>query len=77
MSADLKTVYDAASHLSAPERRELVDWLLADLDEPDTSEPMELSDAWREEIRRRVADFRAGRGRTASWPEVKASLRGE
>jgi putative addiction module component (TIGR02574 family) len=76
MSPSLTTVLAAAESLPVTERRELIELLLQGLDEPNEGEaepetPV-LSEAWRQEIARRSAEYDAGREETVSWEEVQA-----
>lgn len=75
MSPNLVTVLTAAESLSAAERRELIELLLQGLDDPPLAEvedgPAVLSEAWRQEIARRSADYDAGRAETVTWQEVQ------
>lgn len=76
MSPNLSTVLLAAESLSVAEQCELVDLLLERLDGPPLSEaegePAVLSEAWRQEIARRSAEYDAGRAETVTWQEVRA-----
>ena len=75
MSPNLVSVLAAAESLPVAERRELVDLLLAGLDDapPEQDrEPPTLSEAWRQEIARRSAEYDAGRADTVAWQEVLA-----
>jgi putative addiction module component (TIGR02574 family) len=76
MSANLATILAAAESLSVPERRELIALLLEGLDEhPEAEEgPPHLTEAWRQEIARRSAEYDAGQAETLSW---EASLIGD
>lgn len=55
--------------LSQDEREEF--WLLVEQDDGG----FELSEAWREEIRRRIADLDAGRTNPIPWETVRDELR--
>ncbi len=75
MNPNLASVLAAAELLSSEERRELVDLLLGELDESATEangEAPQLSEAWRQEIARRSAEYAAGQAKTVSWQEVQA-----
>jgi len=74
MNPNVANVLAAAELLSAEERRELVDLLLGGLDDPAPAngEPPALSEAWRQEIARRSAEYDAGQAETVSWEEVQA-----
>jgi len=58
--------------LSPSERARLVDLLLVSLDGPDSSV---LSDAWEQEIERRIAAYRDGRAQAYDLDEVLAEAR--
>lgn len=60
-------ILKAALALSESERAELVD-LLADSLEPP---PGPLHPAWKDEIRRRVAEYDAGKAKGIPWEEVQ------
>jgi putative addiction module component (TIGR02574 family) len=75
MSPDLTTVLAAAQSLPVAERRELIDLLLEGLDDSPQAEaegqaPV-LSEAWRQEVTRRSAEYDAGRAETVAWQEVQ------
>jgi putative addiction module component (TIGR02574 family) len=75
MNANLASVLAAAELLSSEERRELVDLLLGELDDPAAEangETPSLSEAWRQEVARRSAEYDAGKAETVSWQEVQA-----
>ncbi len=75
MSPNLVSVLAAAESLPVSERRELVDLLLAGLDDaPSESgqEPPTLSETWRQEVARRSAEYDAGQAETVAWQEVQA-----
>ena len=62
-----------ALELSADERADLAEELLASLDgPPDANAP----EAWKDEIRRRVDRVRAGGVQGTAWPELREKLRG-
>lgn len=44
------------------------------LDSLETEDPSSVSNAWRDEIRQRKADIRAGNARLASWDEVRSRI---
>jgi len=72
MSPNLATVLAAAEALSAEEQRELIDLLLAGLEDGQTDDGSPaLTEAWRQEIRRRSAEYEAGQSETVTWQEVK------
>lgn len=60
MAATLKEVEAQAMALSARERGELANRLIASLDGEPEGTPEEIAKAWDEEIARRVADMEAG-----------------
>jgi putative addiction module component (TIGR02574 family) len=76
MSPNLTTVLAAAESLRVAERRELIELLLQGLDETaegeGESETPVLSEAWRQEITRRLAEYDAGQADTVSWEEIQA-----
>ena len=76
MSPTIATVLAAAESLSSKERRELIDLLAAGLDDPapaGTEEgPPALTEAWREVVAQRSAEYDAGRAETVPWQEVQA-----
>jgi putative addiction module component (TIGR02574 family) len=71
MSPNFATVLAAAESLSVPERRELIALLLEGLDEQPEAEdePPTLTEAWRQEIARRSAEYDAGQAETVSWED--------
>jgi putative addiction module component (TIGR02574 family) len=76
MSPALQNVLTAAESLSAPEQRELVERLLEKLDEPPgTTGPPQLSEAWKQEINKRSAEYDGGQTDTVAWEEVQARWR--
>jgi putative addiction module component (TIGR02574 family) len=74
MSPALMDVLAAAESLSTPEKRELVELLLEKLDEPVECTP-ELTETWKEEIKKRSAEYDAGQAETVAWEDVKARWR--
>jgi putative addiction module component (TIGR02574 family) len=74
MNPKLANVLAAAELLSAEERRELVDLLLGGLDDAAEAngDTPTLSEAWRQEIARRSAEYDAGQAETVSWQEIQA-----
>jgi putative addiction module component (TIGR02574 family) len=71
MTNAVRELYDKASQLSENDRAELAGLLLETLQQhPDPG----VEQAWAEEIERRLADYRAGRVRTISWPELRSQL---
>jgi putative addiction module component (TIGR02574 family) len=77
MSPNLATVLAAAESLPLPERRELVEVLRQGLDDaqsPDAEEESpSLTEAWRQEVARRSAEYDAGQAETVSWEDIQAS----
>jgi putative addiction module component (TIGR02574 family) len=71
MSARVQAVWNQVSELSADERSELLDLLIADLEPP--ADPG-AAEAWDTEIGRRVAELRSGAVETVPWETVRASL---
>jgi putative addiction module component (TIGR02574 family) len=75
MSPNLTNALAAAELLSVEERRELIDLLLEKLDESANSEnggpPPTLSEAWKQEVKRRSAEYDAGKAETVPWEEVR------
>ena len=76
VSSTLTAVLQAAESLSAAERRELIELLELGLDDSANGEyegpPITLSEAWHQEIARRLAEYDAGQTTTVTWEEVKA-----
>ncbi len=70
MSPNLAGVLAAAESLSAAERRELIELLVAGLEDQAENGTPVLSEAWRQEIARRSAEYDAGRAETVSWEDV-------
>jgi putative addiction module component (TIGR02574 family) len=71
MSENFPAVLAAAEALPVAERRELIALLLDGLDDT-ASESPPLTEAWRQEIARRSAEYDAGQAATVSWEEVQA-----
>lgn len=71
MNARVEQVLDEALALDAEERSALVIALIESLE---ASADQTISDAWREEIRRRRAALRAGTANPAPWSDAKARL---
>ena len=67
--SDLDLLVLNATQLPVPERLELIDAIWATL--PEEALPP-LSDEWMAEIKRRSADFEAGRTHAISWETVRA-----
>ena len=78
MSPNLATVLAAAESLLVGERYELIELLLQGLDDVATSaaegRTPALSEAWRQEIARRSAEYDGGQAETVSWQEIKTRL---
>jgi putative addiction module component (TIGR02574 family) len=71
MTTRVRAVWNQVSELSADERSELLDLLIADLEPP--VEPG-AAEAWDVEIEHRVAELRSGAVETVPWETVRASL---
>jgi len=67
----------AAMGLPSRQRAELATRLIASLDPEEDDDPAEVEQAWEEEIRRRIADVRAGTVELIPADEVLAELRAE
>ena len=72
MSTLTNPVFDAALALPQSERIELAERLLESLDH---EIPIELSEEWRIELRRRMEDYKAGKLTTVSAQEALAKAR--
>jgi putative addiction module component (TIGR02574 family) len=75
MSIPLKQVEAEALELSVRERAQLVQRLIASLDEDAGENPAEIEHAWEAEIRRRLQEYRTGRVETIPATEVFAEAR--
>ncbi len=73
MSPNVRGVLAAATSLSVEERLDLIELLVAGLGDspPDEQAPTTLSEAWRQGIVRRSAEFDAGRAHTVCWEKVR------
>ncbi len=71
MDARTDHLLDEALELPTEERSALVTALLDSLE---GSEDSSISELWREEIRRRRSELRAGTVKAAPWAEAKARL---
>ncbi len=71
MDARTDQLLDEALELPTEERSALVTALLDSLE---GSEDSSISELWREEIRRRRSELRAGTVKAAPWAEAKARL---
>jgi putative addiction module component (TIGR02574 family) len=69
MTADLQAILDRALSLPKRERVELVGELLESLDSPE-----EVEAAWTAEIRRRLAELRAGKAELVEWSDARAEI---
>jgi putative addiction module component (TIGR02574 family) len=71
MGQNVSGALAAAETLTVAERQELIERLIARMDDAVESEraPAVLSEAWRLEIARRSTEYDAGRTDTASWQE--------
>jgi putative addiction module component (TIGR02574 family) len=72
MSPGAENVLQAALALPEEERLEIIDALLAALDQESTPP---ISEAWMAEVRRRSAEFDAGGVTPIPWSEVKKRAR--
>jgi putative addiction module component (TIGR02574 family) len=72
MSPGAENVLQAALTLPEEERLEIIDALLAALDQESTPP---ISEAWMAEVRRRSAEFDAGGVTPIPWSEVKERAR--
>ena len=71
MAHDLKSRFPNVFDLPEEERAELAGLLLDSLEtapDPDTDA------AWAEEVKRRLADYHAGKVKTVPWSELRARL---
>jgi putative addiction module component (TIGR02574 family) len=75
MGQPLEKVRADALELSAEQRADLASSLIASLDGEEDADPVEVEQAWAEEIRRRLADYDAGRTRGIPADEVFAEAR--
>ncbi|MBX3400348.1 MAG: addiction module protein [Gemmataceae bacterium] len=73
MNANVDSVLSVAESLTVPERHELIDRLLEGL--PESSEKVELSDAWMAEIAKRSLELDAEATTTVAWSEIQARWR--
>ena len=71
MGEKAQKILSEALLLSGPERAELIGELLETLDTPDGVEA-----AWTAELRRRLAELRAGRAEVLEWSDARAELHG-
>jgi len=72
MTDKSKVVLEEALKLTANERAEVAEQLIASLDEvPDT----DVEQAWQEEIQRRLQQIDRGEVKTITWEEVQRRLR--
>ena len=72
MNARVDHLLDEVLALSADERSAVAIALLDSLEQTDEDA---VSDAWREEVRRRRDELRAGKVRPIPWAEVKQRFR--
>jgi putative addiction module component (TIGR02574 family) len=72
MSPNTQEVLESAQALPTAAQVELIEALIASLDEAD---PEPLDEAWMAEIQRRSADFDAGRVQPIPWAEVRDRMR--
>jgi len=72
MTQKSQVVLDEALKLTAQERAEVAEQLIASLDEgPDTG----VEQAWQEEVQRRLQQVERGEVKTIPWEEVQRRLR--
>lgn len=71
MNARVDHVLDEVLALTAAERSAVAVALLDSLENADSAS---ISDAWREEVKRRRDELRSGAVRAAPWSEVKQRL---
>jgi len=71
MSTKLDDVLREALSLSEAERAEVAGALLESIEPP---ADVDVEQAWREEVARRMAAIDAGQARTVSWEEVREQL---
>ena len=71
MNARVDHVLDEVLALPAEERSAVAVALLDSLENADSAS---ISDAWREEVKRRREELRSGAVRAAPWSEVKQRL---
>jgi putative addiction module component (TIGR02574 family) len=72
MTDKSKVVLEEALKLTANERAEVAERLIASLDEvPDA----DVEQAWQEEVQRRLQQIDRGEVRTIPWEEVQRQLR--
>jgi putative addiction module component (TIGR02574 family) len=72
MTEKSQVVLKEALKLTADERAEMVEQLIASLDEaPDT----DVERAWQEEVQRRLQQVEHGEVKTIPWEEVQKRLR--
>lgn len=74
MTQSIRDIFDAALALSEEEQLQLIAALVSTVDQ---RSPAPLDESWREEIRRRSAEYDAGGITPISWAEVKAEARRE
>jgi putative addiction module component (TIGR02574 family) len=72
MSPGAEQILQTALALPAAEQVELIEALIAALDEAD---PQPLDDSWMAEIRRRSAEYDAGKVIPVPWPVVRERAR--
>ena len=70
MSQRADQLFEEAQALSPEERAILALQLLDSVGEP----PADIERAWRDEVRRRVADIDAGRAKLTSWDDARKRI---
>jgi putative addiction module component (TIGR02574 family) len=75
MSRPLEKVRAEVLQLSREDRAELAGSLIASLEDEEDSDPAAVEQAWADEIRRRLADYDAGRTKAIPADEVFAEAR--
>ena len=75
MALPLKQLEAEALELPLQDRAQLVQRLIASLDQDAVDDPAEVERAWEEEIRRRLAELESGRAELIPADQVFAELR--
>ena len=69
VTADLKAILDRVLSLPKSDRVELLSELLESLDSPE-----DVATAWTNEIRERLAEYRAGKAELLDWADARAEI---